>query len=92
MRYCPKYGVEFPWYKATREEKKADVLEGLKFGNHKGVKEFKAVFGKTLSTEVANISSFVIPFNKVILIKDVLLASMNVINQVTINEHGGICW
>ena len=90
LRSHLKYGVEFPLSKTTREEKKNDILEGLQFGNHKGVKKFKEIFEKTFDNEVIHGCSLVIPLKNVLSIHDALLAPMNVIEQGTINERGEI--
>ena len=64
LRTHLKYGVEFPLDRTTRQEKYQDVLEALKFGNHKGVKNFKSLFVENITKDVEHGFSLVIPLHR----------------------------
>ena len=83
-------GVQFPLYDTTSEEKKYDVKEALKFGNHKGAQKYKSFFTKCLDEDFRHGYSLVIPRLAILKIPNALLAPLNVVDQNTINEHGEI--
>ena len=80
------HGVNVPLQETSTEEKLSDVREALQFGNHKGVLKYPDFFEECLEEDVRKGYSLVIPREKVVEIKDALVAPLNVHDQNTINE------
>ena len=83
-------GVQFPLEDLTTEERKKDLLEGLTFGNHKGVSSDSDLFKEMMSSDVMNGYSLVLPREEIINIPNALMAPMNIHDQYGINEKGEI--
>ena len=83
-------GVKFPLEELNKEERKKDLLEGLDFGNHKGVSSDAELFKQMMNSDVTNGYSLVLPRKELINIPNALIAPMNIHDQYGINEKGEI--
>ena len=72
------------------EQRKADLLEALEFGNHKGASEQPELLKELLLKDVAYGYCFLVPKYKLTSIPGVCVAPMNVQDQFSINEYGEI--
>ena len=73
-----KEGASYPLEKANEKELEEDVIEAISFGNHKGVLENDELFQNMMEDDVTNGFSLVIPLEKIVNLKKVILAPMNI--------------
>ena len=67
-----------------------NFCEALAFGNHRGIEQYNNVFEECLDNDVHYGYSLVLPQKRAIDIPGLLIASLNVIDQNTINSCGKI--
>eukprot|EP00956_Cyclotella_meneghiniana_P017221 scaffold27841_cov34-Cyclotella_meneghiniana.AAC.7 len=72
------------------EKRRADLLEALEFGNHKGASEQPELLKELLLKDVAYGYCYTVPMNKLTSIPGICVAPMNVQAQFSINEYGEI--
>jgi hypothetical protein len=83
-------GSIFPLENLDFKKRKIDLIEGLEYGNHKGVSNDVDLFQKMMNNDVIHGYSLVLPRDKLIEIEGALLAPMNIADQNGINERGEI--
>ena len=83
-------GVEFPLEDLNPQLKQQDLIEGIEFGNHKGVQNNEQLFLSMMKEEVEHGFQLVIPIEKVPELEGGLVAPMNIIKQNATSELGEI--
>jgi len=72
------------------EQRLSDVLEAIKFGNHKGAQSNPEAILKLVLKDVKHGYAVAFPLSKANLIPGILIAPMNLMHQNTIDETGRI--
>ena len=83
-------GSKWPLYELSDEQRKADLIDALTFGNHKGATSNPDLLKDLCKKDVIHGFGLVIPISTVQKIPGALLAPMNIMEQSTIDEHGNI--
>ena len=83
-------GVKFPLNPISSDIRKKDLLEALKFGNHKGVSKFRKIFDKLIKKDVIHGYALPIPLKKVTELENALMSPLNIAEQNTISELGEV--
>ena len=71
-------GFSFPLEPLSAEIRRKDLLEGIKFGNHKGSAKHKSVLNTLVEKDVKYGYSLVLPLGKIENVSNTLIAPMNV--------------
>ena len=83
-------GIIYPSEEIDPALKHQDLLDGIEFGNHKGLSKNQSFFEEAMKDEVSFGWQLPIPRNKISQIKGACVAPMNVTDQKSINERGEI--
>jgi hypothetical protein len=83
-------GSTWPLEDLSEEQRLSDVLEAIKFGNHKGAQSDPEAILKLVSKDVKHGYAVAFPLSKAHLIPGILIAPMNIMHQNTIDETGRI--
>jgi hypothetical protein len=83
-------GSTWPLDDLSEEQRLSDVLEAIKFGNHKGAESNPEAILKLVSKDVKHGYAVAFPLSKAHLIPGILIAPMNIMHQNTIDESGRI--
>jgi len=90
MKPILQQGSTWPLEDLSEEQRLSDVLEAIKFGNHKGAQANPNAILKLVSKDVKHGYAVAFPLSKAHLIPGVLIAPMNIMHQNTIDETGRI--
>ena len=85
-----RQGSTWPLEDLSEEQRLSDVLEAIKFGNHKGAESNPEAILKLVSKDVKHGYAVAFPLSKTHLIPGILIAPMNIMHQNTIDESGRI--
>jgi hypothetical protein len=83
-------GSTWPLEDLSEEQRLSDVLEAIKFGNHKGAQSNPETVLQLVTKDVKHGYAVAFPLLKAHLIPGVLIAPMNIMHQNTIDETGRI--
>jgi hypothetical protein len=78
-------GSTWPLEDLSEEQRLSDVLEAIKFGNHKGAQSDPEAILKLVSKDVKHGYAVAFPLSKAHLIPGILIAPMNIMHQNTID-------
>ena len=81
-------GSNWPLDDISDKDRKADVQEALKFGNHKGATTNYHLLRTLIEDDVTHGYSLPLPLDKIHLLPGILLAPMNIVEQDTIDKYG----
>jgi hypothetical protein len=87
MREMLAHGLQWPTEPITKEDRAADLIKALKFGNHKGAMTQPELLLKLVSGNVEHGYALPLPLRKVKRIPGICMAPLNIQPQWTINEH-----
>ncbi len=90
MRAMLAHGLQWPTEPITKEDRAADLIEVLKFGNHKGTTTQPELLLKLVSGDIKHGYALPLPLGKIKRIPGICMAPLNIQPQWTINEHGEI--
>ena len=83
-------GSKWPLLELSEEDRIADLLEALQFGNHKGASERPELLKKLISDDIRFGYGLVVPRRKITRLPNACLAPMNIMNQFTLDASGEI--
>jgi hypothetical protein len=81
------HGLQWPTKPITKENRAADLMEVLNFGNHKGETSQLELLAKLVSGNVKYGYTIPLPLGKIRKIPGICMAPLNIQMQWTINEH-----
>ena len=87
MKNILENGSAWPLEELEESKRETDMKEALSFGNHKGAVRNPILLRKLIDKDVVHGYGLVLPLSKIDLIPGVLLATMNIMTQNTIEEH-----
>jgi hypothetical protein len=90
MKEMLAHGSKWPTESITEEDRAADLIEALKFGNHKGASNQPELLLKLVSGDVKFGYALPLPLGKIKRIPGICMAPLNIQPQWTINERGEI--
>ena len=90
MKEMLAHGSKWPTKSITEEDRAADLIEALKFGNHKGASNQPELLLKLVSGDVKFGYALPLPLGKIKRIPGICMAPLNIQPQWTINERGEI--
>jgi hypothetical protein len=90
MKEMLTHGSQWPTKPITEEDRAADLIEALKFGNHKGATTQPELLLKLVSDDVKYGYTLPLPLKKNKRIPNICMAPLNIQPQWTINERGEI--
>jgi hypothetical protein len=83
-------GSKWPLAEISKNKQQQDLVDALTFGNHKGASQKPVILKKLIAKDVKYRYSIPIPLSSVQLVLGLLMASMNIMEQNTIDESGQI--
>jgi hypothetical protein len=90
MREMFAHGSQWPTEPITKEDRAADLIKALKFGNHKGATTQPELLLKLVSGDVKHEYALPLPLGKFKRIPGICMAPLNIQPPWTINECGEI--
>jgi hypothetical protein len=84
------HGLQWPTEPITEEDRAADLIEALKFGNHKGATTKPELLLKLVSGDVKYGYALPLPLGKIKRLPGICMAPLNIQPQWTINGQGEI--
>jgi hypothetical protein len=90
MKEMLTHGSQWPTKPITEEDRAADLIEALKFGNHKGATTQPELLLKLVLDDVKYGYALPLPLKKNKRIPNICMAPLNIQPQWTINERGEI--
>jgi len=85
-----KLGSQWPTTPISEEDRVADLLEALSFGNHKGASSQPKLLEELVTNDVVHGYALPLPLDKITRIPGICMAPLNIQPQWTINERGEI--
>ena len=90
MKEMLAHGSQWPTEPITEEDRTANLIKALEFGNHKGATTQPELLLKLVSGDVKFGYALPLPLGKIKRIPGICMASLNIQPQWTINEQGEI--
>jgi hypothetical protein len=90
MKEMLAHGSQWPTEPITKEDRTADLIEALKFGNHKGATTKPELLLKLVSGDVKYGYTLLLPLGKIKRQPGICMAPLNIQPQWTINGQGEI--
>ena len=90
MKEMLAHGSQWPTEPITEEDRTADLIKALEFGNHKGATTQPELLLKLVSGNVKFGYALPLPLGKIKRIPGICMAPLNIQPQWTINEQGEI--
>jgi len=90
MKEMLTHGSKWPTKSITEEDRAADLIKALKFGNHKGASNQPELLLELVWGDVKFGYTFPLPLGKIKRIPGICMAPLNIQPQWTINERGEI--
>ena len=90
MKKMLTHGSQWPTKPITEEDRAANLIEALKFGNHKGATTKPELLLKLVSGNVKYGYALLLPLGKIKRLPGICMAPLNIQPQWTINGQGEI--